>query len=180
VVDASTFLDFSAPEAFGAFFLDQVTNADLVVVNKTDLVSCAEREQVVRRICELNPSALPVETSFCRLEAPLPSGRQKSIPSSNHFEPAMECVSLSPGEPISRRELETFSRALSTGRFGRVFRAKGLLRLAEGGLINLQFAGGRVSATQFSGESRSLLVLIGYDLDRTRIDQFFSKERKSL
>src|SRR5690606_25325624 len=32
VLDASTFFEFSDPEAFGSFFLDQITHADLLLV----------------------------------------------------------------------------------------------------------------------------------------------------
>ncbi len=174
VIDASTFFDFSQPEAFGAFFLDQVQNADLIVVNKTDIVSPAEGERVARRILELNPSAVAVETSFCRLEAPLPSWRQKSVRSEGSFGPAMECVSITPESPISQQQMKKFSLALSSGEFGRLFRAKGLVRGADGGLINFQFAGGAMSATPFNQEVRSRIVLIGYNLDRKRINEFFA------
>lgn len=173
IIDSSTFLEYSQPEAFGDFFLDQVMSADLIIVNKTDLVSPAEREQIVRRIVELNPSAMPVESSFCRYEAPLPAGREKSVSCAAGFGPAMECVGITPGLPISRQQLEKFSIALSAGEFGRVFRVKGLITIAEGGLIDLQFAGGALSSTPFSEEVRPRIVLIGYNLDRKRIGDFF-------
>ena len=173
IIDSSTFLDFSEPEAFGAFFLDQVTNADLVIANKTDIVSSAERERVAKRILELNPSALAVETSFCRLEAPVPSGRQKSIGSQGNFRPGMECVSIAPGQPVLRQQLDKFFSAVRDGSLGRVFRGKGLIRVAEGGLINFQFAGGTLSATPLNAEARSRIVLIGYNLDRKLINNFF-------
>jgi G3E family GTPase len=173
IIDVSTFLEFSEPESFGAFFLDQVANADLIVVNKTDLVSPAERERVARRLLELNPSALPMETSFCRLETPLPSGRNRGVLSLGNFGPEMECVGIAPELPISENQLEKFSLALSRGEFGQVFRAKGLVRVADGGWTNLQFAGGIFSLTPFSEEVRQRITLIGYDLDRRRIGEFF-------
>ncbi len=180
LIDSSTFLDFSQPDAFGSFFLDQVSNADLIVVNKIDVVSPAELERVAGRIRELNPSALSVETSFCRLEAPLPSGRQKSVRAEGNFGPAMEYASITPGQPISRQQLENFSYALSAGQFGRIFRAKGLIRVADGGMINFQFAGGTISALPFNAEVGSRIVLIGYDLDRKRINGFFANRQESL
>jgi G3E family GTPase len=76
--------------------------------------------------------------------------------------------------------LENFSFALSAGQFGRLFRAKGLIRVADGGTINFQFAGGAISAIPFNAEVRSRIVLIGYDLDRKRIDEFFANRQDSL
>ena len=38
IIDATTFLDYSEPGSFGTFFLDQIENADVVLINKVDLV----------------------------------------------------------------------------------------------------------------------------------------------
>jgi len=92
----------------------------------------------------------------------------------------MECVSVAPGAPMSEQQLERFSLALSAGEFGRVFRAKGLIKVAEGGQINLQFAGGAISATPFNEEVRSRIVLIGYNLDRERISEFLLQRWETL
>jgi G3E family GTPase len=173
IIDVSTFLDFSEPDAFGAFFLDQVTNADLIICNKTDLISLSERDQVARRIFELNPSALAVETSFCKVSTPLPSGRNKEIRFAGSFGPAMECVGIDAVEDISQNQLEKFTLALSGGELGKVYRAKGLVKVADGGCTNLQYSGGAVSLTPFAEQARSRIVLIGYDLDRKRIREFF-------
>lgn len=174
IIDASTFLEFSDPEAFGAFFLDQVTNADLVVLNKIDLVSTEERQRVARRLLELNPGALSVETSFCRVQAPLPPGRKREVPSLGRSGPGMECVSIAPESPLSRSKLEELSLALSRERFGRVFRGKGFLQAPDGSWINLQIVGETISTTPFNGEARPRLTLIGYNLNRKRIGEFFN------
>src|SRR6266567_3784969 len=57
VIDAETFLEFSEPDGFGTFFLDQVVNADLILVNKIDLVAPAELAAIERRVEELRPGA---------------------------------------------------------------------------------------------------------------------------
>jgi G3E family GTPase len=172
IIDASTFMEFSEPGSFGSFFLDQVTNADLVIVNKTDLVSPFERERVARRLFDLNPIALLVETAFCQLETSLPSGRQRQVRSSGHFGLGMECVSIVPELPIFENQLEKFAHALSRGEFGQVFRSKGLLRVEGGRWVNLQFAGGTPTLTPFHEEGRSRITLIGFNLDRKRISEF--------
>lgn len=174
IVDASSFLEFSKPETFGTFFLDQVTNADLIVINKTDMVSPEELEKVSRRVSVLNPSALSVETTFCRMESPLPSGRTKKVFSMGRFSIGMECFSMVPGQPISRDRLDQFTSAVVKGSFGRVYRGKGIFPSPEGGWVNLQIVGENVSVTPFSEEVRPRLTLIGYDLDRQQVSRFLS------
>jgi G3E family GTPase len=173
ILDASTFLDFSDPEAFGTFFLDQVINADLVVVNKADIVSPAELDQVTKRLFELNPAALEVQTAFCRMEEPLPSGRDRELRSFGRTGPTMECVSVVPGMPLSEQQLNNLTSALSEGRFGRVFRGKGFLPLPGGGWINLQIVGRTLTVTPLHDEVQSRLTLIGCDLDGNRVREFF-------
>ncbi len=179
IVDASTFLEFSEPEAFGAFFLDQVTNADLIVVNKADLVSPTERQRVAQRLLELNPVALAVETAFCRMETPLPSKRKKAGRSFGNSEPGMECVSITPEYPLSEDLLEKFTSAIYQGKFGKVFRAKGFLPTPDGGSVNLQIVGRTLSVTPFYEEVRPRLILIGYNLDGEQVSEFFKSNRKS-
>ncbi len=178
IVDASTFLEFSDPEAFGAFFLDQVTNADLIVVNKTDLVSPTERHRVARRLLELNPVALAVETAFCHMETPLPLRKKKRVRSLGRSGPGMECISITPELPFSEDLLEKFTSALSRGKFGQVFRGKGFLPTPNGGSVNLQIVGKNLSVTPFYEEARPRLILIGYNLDGKQVSEFFKSNRK--
>ncbi|MEM5786232.1 MAG: GTP-binding protein [Syntrophobacteraceae bacterium] len=174
VIDASTFMEFSQPETFGTFFLDQVTNAELIIINKTDLISDEERQKVSRRVLTLNPSALTVETAFCRMEGPLPSGRSAKARSLGTFSLGMECFSIVPGQPLSKDLLDRFTSALTEGSFGRVYRAKGILPCPENGLVNIQIVGETVSVTPFQEEVQPRLTLIGFNLDRERVSRLFS------
>lgn len=174
IVDASSFLEFSKPETFGTFFLDQVTNADIIIVNKIDIISSTELERVSRRILVLNPSALTVETTFCRMESPLPSGRSRKVLSLGEFELGMECFSMVPEQPISKDQLDQFTSAITKGSFGRVFRGKGIFPSQGGGWVNLQIVGENVSVTPFDENVRPRLTLIGFDLDRKQVSQFLS------
>lgn len=173
IVDASTFLDYSQPEAFGSFFLDQVTNANLIVVNKTDLVSPTELERAVQRILELNPAALTVEAAFCRVDIHLPSQKRKGALSPGRSALSMEFLSIAPELAITEELLSELAQELSSERFGKVFRGKGFLEARDGGLLNLQIVGNTLSATPFQGDVRPRLTLIGHDLERERVSQFF-------
>lgn len=178
IVDSSSFLEFSKPETFGTFFLDQVTNADMIIMNKTDLVSSTDLERVSRRVSELNPSALAVEAAFCRVENPLPSGRNRIVLSLGKFGLGMECFSVVPEQPVSKDQLDQFTSALLEGKFGQVFRGKGILANPDGGWTNWQIVGKNVSATPLEKEVQPRLTLIGFDLDRKQVSQFLELQTR--
>jgi G3E family GTPase len=178
VIDAETFLEFSAPDAFGPFFLDQVVNADLILVNKSDLVTPAEMAEIEKRLDALRTGSLLLKTEFCRMEEELPSGRGNAP---IHFGgaasvPAMECVSVAPGLTFSDRDLRKFLDELAVGGFGRVVRGKGLLRVGDKGLLNLQIVAGRVASEPFPTAAEPRLTLIGYGLDGVRLRKFLQAQ----
>jgi G3E family GTPase len=182
IVDAETFLEFAAPDGFGAFFLDQVVNADLVLVNKADLVGEDVLAAVERRIAQLSPSALVQQTTFCQVAGDLPSGvRAPSLPLSSGNALAgpaglagLECLSLTPGRELSGEELDRFLAELSTGRFGRVMRGKGFVPVQGQGLLNLQIVGQRQTLEPLPPGVDARLTLIGHALEGERLRKFFS------
>jgi G3E family GTPase len=173
VIDAETFLEFSAPDTFGTFFLDQITNADLILVNKTDLVAPATLMEIERRLKALRPGALLLKTAFCRMEEELPVGRGITTISSGGTLTQMECVSVEPGRAFSNRDLEVFLAELTGGGFGRVVRGKGFLQIEGKGWLNLQIVAGRVTLEPFPAGAEARLTLIGYDLDGGRLRDYF-------
>jgi MtaA/CmuA family methyltransferase len=177
VIDATSFLEFSEPEAFGSFFLDQVTNADLVLLNKTDLVSATQRELVEHRLVDLNPGALAMATSFCRMEVGLPSGRTREIRPFDSTGTTMESLSIVPVTPLDEQRRDALAVALADGYFGQVFRGKGFLPAPDGRWVNLQIVGNDLSLTPCSDVMPARLTLIGYDLDGERVRDFFSPEQ---
>jgi G3E family GTPase len=173
VIDAETFLEFSAPDAFGTFFLDQIVNADLILVNKSDLVAPAELADIKQRLDAMRPGALLLKTVFCRMEEELPAGRGIVPISSGGIVPLMECVSVEPGKTFSNRDLEEFLAELAVGGFGRVVRGKGFLQVGGKGWLNLQIVAGRVTLEPFPAGAEPRLTLIGYDLNGAQLRDFF-------
>jgi Ni2+-binding GTPase involved in maturation of urease and hydrogenase len=174
VIDAETFLEFSAPDAFGPFFLDQVVNADLILVNKSDLVTPTELAEIEQRLDALRPGSLLLKTEFCRMEEELPAGRCIAPISSGGVAsvPAMECVSVTPGMTFSNQDLEQFLAELARGGFGRVVRGKGFLQVMDKGWQNLQIVGGRVALEPFPAVAEPRLTLIGYGLNGGRLREY--------
>jgi len=175
VLDAQTFLEFSEPEAFGLFFLDQVRCADLVLVNRADLATPQVLEAIERRIAALNPLALMVRTEFCRMDEPVPhSEKQPLYLSQNRAPLGIDCLSVSPEKPFSEEGLADLLAELARGRFGRIIRGKGFIQVAGQGWINLQIVAGNVTTEPLSASMAARLTLIGFDLRAEELGTFLN------
>jgi G3E family GTPase len=178
IVDAETFLEYSAPDAFGTFFLDQVCNADMVLVNKVDLVATEYLQLVIARIQALNNSALIVPASFSRLSAPLPGGREER-PLRQHGgqKPAWEYVCLKPSVQFSEQKLHELMALMNRDIFGRILRAKGVLgalQAEERKGLHVQLVGNRWTIEEQEALISPRFTCIGFNLDRNRLEACFA------
>jgi G3E family GTPase len=173
ILDAETFLEFSEPEAFGLFFLDQLQSADLIVINKADLVSPELLCEVERRVALLNPAALTVTAEFCQMEQALPQARSRRAPEAHNWTPlGMDCLSVVPGKTFSEGSFAQLLAEIARGRFGRILRGKGFIELAEKGWMNLQLVSGTVRMEPLPSAMPSRLTLIGFALKADELTAF--------
>jgi G3E family GTPase len=173
VLDAETFLGFSEPEAFGLFFLDQVRCADLVLVNRADLVTPEVLEAIEERVAVLNRAALTLRTEFCRLEEPVPQGRIQPVPvPRNRTYLDFECLSVVPAKAFSERGLAELLSELARGRFGRIMRGKGFIQVTRRGWLNLQMVAGNVTTQPLSAALAPRLTLVGFGLRAEELNAF--------
>ena len=139
-------------------FHDQVTSADLLLLNKTDLVADAELDGVERSIRQLEPEApliravhgvVDPELLFPPDLAGLRARRPRvSLP---HTHEAFESRELAVESGVDPSALEQRLQALD------VLRAKGFVETAEG-LRLLQAVGARISLEEVSGAPPRELV----------------------
>jgi len=169
VIDATTFLEFAEPDAFGLFFLDQVENADMVIVNKIDLIGWPEIMAVEERVREINPQAFIAKTNYCHLDTALTPVRVKSEVVSYKSDFRFSSVSIEPDHALSHDTLERFLSDMIDGKFGKVFRAKGFLNIKNYGCVSIQTTPGRVSVELLGHDLAPRLVLIGHNLDEDSI-----------
>lgn len=173
VIDADTFLEFSEPEAFGLFFLDQVRCADLVLINKCDLVTAETLEAIEERIAQHNPEAVTLRSRFCRVDGPLPEfghhpRRWRQTP-----EPLdLDCVSVVPQRAFSQKEMDRFLSGIKRGSFGRVMRGKGFMEVEGWGWLNLQVVSGKAQVRRLQASVAPRLILIGFGLNSEKVRGF--------
>ncbi len=163
VVDADACCRFPA---LGYAERSQIGVADLLLLNKTDLVDSAQCEQVVERLRLVNGRAALVQSHFGRLDPSLLAG------------PKGDWAPTPAAEAGHQLQLETFTW-LGAGGFCRqrfeqavaawpaaVYRAKGFVQL-DGQLCLFNYVAGRWQADP-AAQGRPGLVFIGPDLASQR------------
>jgi G3E family GTPase len=162
VIDADMLIRF--PE-IGHTTRLQIEGADILLLNKIDLVEAAHIEPLKIKLREINPTAAIIRTERCRIDAELffGGGHDKKVARPDHQHQAeFESFTFISQKIFSRSCFEGFANNLSAS----VFRAKGFIRFADGGkLFNL--VAGRWELERFE-TAETQLVFIGRKIAREK------------
>jgi G3E family GTPase len=181
VVDAFKFPKLAT--MLGDFYIDQIEHADVLIVNKIDLVTPAQLEDVARALREINPEAelifteqgnVQPEALFEPRSGGLLAGLapQDGAPHAHeghdhdhHHAPAQSFVARSPAH-ATRAGVERFFGELPDS----VWRAKGFVRI-DGKAALVQYSAGQLEITPAAAPPREeAMVFIGRDLDRPALE----------
>jgi len=171
IVDATEFLEAYETDMYGWFFKSQVTQSDLVLVNKTDLVDGMKTEKIIGVIEMLNPHAVIVPVVNAVVDESLLTHNTKikrTASDSGHAFHAETVTMLLSG--VQHFDLlKTFFERMLSGEYGNVMRAKALVQ-TEMGPCRFDLASKLVSSEIFGKEiTNSRLVVIGTELKEEKI-----------
>jgi G3E family GTPase len=155
VIDADMLVRF--PE-LGHTTRMQIEGADILLLNKIDLVDAKQIEPLETKLREINPTAAIVRTQRSRIdpEVLFGIGREKTVESPLHeHQPEFESFSFSSDEIFSRDCFERLANSLPAS----VIRAKGFVRFTDGARL-FNFVAGRWELEPFQSD-RTELVFIG-------------------
>ena len=177
IVDATEFLEAYETDMYGWFFKSQVTQSDLVLVNKTDLVDGTKTEKIIGIIEMLNPNAVIVPVINDVLDESLLIHNTKITRKANdpgHAFHAETVTMLFSG--IQRFDLlNTFFERMLSGEYGNVMRAKALVQ-TDKGPYRFDLASKLISSEIFGKEiTNSRVVIIGTELKEDKIRQDLGK-----
>ncbi len=165
IVDASEFKELYESGMYGGFFEDQVRNADIVLVNKTDLANERLVKETEQMVGAINPRAILFRTINAGIKLPqLQAPQQREIVhSSSHVQFETRSFKLAQGTDMTL--VQNLFDDLARGKFGRIARAKALVSTSAGPYrFDLTF--GRVDRIRFEKEIMdSRMVVIGEGLD---------------
>jgi G3E family GTPase len=160
VIDADMLVRF--PE-LGHTTRLQIEGADILLLNKIDLVDAKQIEPLETKLREINPSAAIVRTERCRIDPELlfgiPQSREKKIaPPQHEHQPEFESFTFSSDNIFSRDCFERFADTLPAN----VIRAKGFVRFPDSAQL-FNFVAGRWELEPFEAD-RTELVFIGKNI----------------
>jgi len=160
VIDADMLVRF--PELGHSTRL-QIEGADILLLNKIDLVDAKQTEPLESKLREINPSAAIIRTERCRIDPEvlfgIPRSREKKIaPPKHEHQPEVESFTFTSDNVFSRDCFEHFVDTLPAN----VIRAKGFIRFPDS--VHLfNFVAGRWELEPFEA-SRTELVFIGKEI----------------
>lgn len=160
VTDAETVRTAAVDDYIGDTITRQLRDAEIVVVNKLDLVGPDETAEVTAWLAQMAPHAALVPTQFGAVAPEAILGVVPN-PSPGHQEPhsdaQFESLVLTPAQGTDAAEL---ARQLATGGFG-VIRAKGHVASEDGRTWLIQTVGGRWHADPVDGTHATGVVCLG-------------------
>ncbi|MCB0996948.1 MAG: GTP-binding protein [Acidimicrobiales bacterium] len=167
VVDAAAVRERARDRYVGDVVLRQLHAADLLVVNKVDLVSSDELAELHRWLTNAYSGVPRLDTVDARVEPALlldtPTHGREHRPSPDHSDTASayQTWAIEVDAPVCRSRLDEFLAALPDG----VYRAKGIVRLSDDpdNAVVLHLVGRRRSLERFDrwSDGPSRIVAIG-------------------
>src|SRR5882672_1551529 len=158
VIDADMLIRF--PE-LGHTTRLQIEGADILLLNKIDLIESGQIEPLETKLREINSTAAIVRTERCRIDPELlfGIGRERKIaPPEHKHQPEFESFAFTSSKIFSRDCFEGFANGLPAS----VVRAKGFIRFADGAQL-FNFVAGRWELEPFEFD-RTELVIIGKNI----------------
>lgn len=184
LVDAETVLERAADVYLGDTITRQIAAADLLIVNRCDLVDERLRLQVSDWLADQAPAGRQIEAvrAAVPLEVALgidhhPGDVAKLLtPGSNNASTLYEAVELALPDQL---DAEAFARSLAACCPG-LLRAKGFLRDPVHGVVSLQMVGSRFEIEPVPLQEQGRMVFIGLRdrLDRLAIERALAKARR--
>jgi len=162
VIDADMLIRF--PE-LGHTTRLQIEGADILLLNKIDLIELSQIEPLESKLRQTNRIAAIVRTERCRIDPELlfGIGRVKKIAAPEHtHQPEFKSFAYTSGKVFSHNCFEGFANGLPAN----VVRAKGFIRFADGGQL-FNFVAGRWELEAFDA-ARTQLVFIGREIAAQR------------
>ncbi|PYL21335.1 MAG: cobalamin biosynthesis protein P47K [Verrucomicrobia bacterium] len=158
VIDADMLIRF--PE-LGHTTRLQIEDADILLLNKIDLIEPEQVKPLETKLREINPTAAIVRTERCRIDPELLFGieceRNIARPEHRH-QPEFESFAFTSGKIFSRDCFESFANGLPAS----VVRAKGFICFADGAQL-FNFVAGRWELEPFESD-RTEVVFIGKNI----------------
>lgn len=168
IVDMVFFAEMEGEDSIGNFFTDQILNSDIILLNKSDLVSPETQEECRKKIQAINPAAMIIPTVYCQAEIPQTAvrGEVKHF----HYSPQFNASVFTLTGTVDKAAINELLESLDSKKYGNIFRAKGIINTREGTLA-FDYVHGLINFGQLTGSYENRFVFIGQDVDRPGLEE---------
>ncbi|KEI99433.1 cobalamin biosynthesis protein CobW [Clostridium botulinum A2B3 87] len=186
VVDSTSYLE--EKDAFGEFYMDQVENAEILIVSKTQMVDKSTLKKVKESLRECNKKANIKTLAFEEFnkeyilnfldEDSSRDIKRDSVEVMISTEDGFESLGVKTNKIFEIREINEIVSKLFTGKYGDVIRIKGFLK-GEKEIIQINCTK-KVHNIETVEDSKEIKIcIIGQDLRKKKI-QFLFKEKYNI
>ena len=184
VVDSVNYLQQC--EVFGEFFEDQITNASVLTLSKSQLVDNETIDKIITSLREFNQDEEIISKPWDALgpeefehlldgQADLDLSDILYTDYKPCSENEFETLALKTSRTFSQEELELTLSLLSQPQYGQVLRGKGFLKSAKG-FLDFSYTNGQFMVSPSKFKSSGKLCLIGKSLKEKEIKDLFKIE----
>lgn len=185
IVDAEAYKDYS--EDFGAFYLDQIEQAKLLLLSNLKHTEDTEKDRVIEELKKLNPTAVLYDGDWRLLEGgelldivnavpdyekEFSKGKAPALPADKVF----SSISIEADSSLSEEELRGRLGQLRQTTYGYVLRAKGILPLSGGRNVHFDYTPYRTEChNDADGKDATGIIVIGCNLNKPALEMLFRK-----
>ena len=161
IVDAASIIRFPSIGHTGKI---QIELADIILLNKVDLLESDQINQVREKVKMINDSAIIYPTSYCDIDFRLLFGietkkvHSKKVKHDHLKEEQLESFNFAIDKTLDRGKFESFLNSVPK----EIYRAKGFVRFSDGVYL-FNFVAGRWDLEKFEA-GKTELVFIGKDI----------------
>ncbi len=173
-------------ESFGSFFRDQIANAGIIVLSKTQLADKENISKVIKSIRKINSNCeiisenwdnfTPIEyNELTNIEYSLSKSDIKFVEIEENIGEELSSISIGEPKDFTKQELEERLEKLTDDEYGNLVRAKGFVSGSDGDLefsyVNTSF---QIRDNELKNNNR--ICFIGKNLNKDKLLEEFKKE----
>lgn len=187
VVDASACIDYI--DNFGAFYLDQIEQASLILFSFLDELTQQEQTEVLDRIRAANPKARIWTEAWFDMDGEMLQDLVTSIAlfteesGADHEDkeqPAFESCTILHPRKVGADDLAMIAEEAKDLDFGTILRMKGILETRDGAKMQLDYTPYHETWKETDRSKKTSLVVIGIRLDKSKLMKHWVDETRVL
>jgi G3E family GTPase len=181
IVDSVNYL--TQRDVFGEFFEDQITNASVLMLSKSQLADQETLDKIVNSVRELKQDGEIISKPWSALEScelnnliSVQSDLDADEILHTEYKPCSEhefdTLGMKTSRTYNKEDLEQILGQLGQPRYGQVLRGKGFLK-SPGGFLDFSYTNGQFEIRENKFKSQGRLCLIGKNLKEPEIKALF-------